>query len=508
MNPRAKKIILLVLAVVLLFGTSRVQNSLNHDRDRLGLTRVEPLENAPPVLAFTTVALGGFRGLISNMLWIRANELQEDGKYFEAVQLADWITKLEPHFSMVWTYQAWNMAYNISVKFKQTEPGEYPDRWRWVKRGFELLRDEGLAYNPNDVAIHQQLAWIFQHKMGANLDDANMYYKEKWAAEMMAILGTNLNRGFDELIDPQTEDQKRRAELLTKVYKMDPQLMKRVDERWGPLEWRLPEAHAIYWAARGLERAKENPTKVKEDDLIQLRRGIYQSMLLSFQRGRLLTNAFTGRFDLGPNLDIIPNVNEAYVQMMEEDPEKADNISKGHRSFLRQAVYSLYINNRVSEAAKWFKMLGEKYPNMPVIDNRDDSFPRTLTLEEYAFSSLQIDINETSRDRVKTALEGFMVQAFSNLISGNYDRAIGFQLLANKVWQIYRDKIPRDRWAAIGIPSPAEIRRTLLAEMLAPESGISPEARAILQSELPEESAAALRSLQIPGQPNQPQRVD
>ena len=82
------------------------------------MTRVEPLENAPPVLAFTTVALGGFRGLIANALWIRANDLQDDDKFFEMAQLADWITKLEPHFAQVWLVQAWNMAYNISVKFK------------------------------------------------------------------------------------------------------------------------------------------------------------------------------------------------------------------------------------------------------------------------------------------------------------------------------------------------------------------------------------------------------
>src|SRR6266404_2222780 len=151
MNAKLKKMLLLVLAAALLLGVSRVQSSLNRDRESLGLTRVQPLENAPPVLAFTTVALGGFRGLISNALWIRATELQDDDKFFEMAQLADWITKLEPNFVQVWLVQAWNMAYNISVKFK-----DYPDRWRWVKRGFELLRDEGLAYNPNEILMYRE----------------------------------------------------------------------------------------------------------------------------------------------------------------------------------------------------------------------------------------------------------------------------------------------------------------------------------------------------------------
>ena len=97
-------------------------------------------------------------------------------------QLADWITKLEPHYVQVWLNQAWNMAYNISVKFR-----DYSDRWRWVKKGIELLRDEGLKYNPNETLIFRELAWLFQHKMGQFLDDAHMYYKQQWANEMADV---------------------------------------------------------------------------------------------------------------------------------------------------------------------------------------------------------------------------------------------------------------------------------------------------------------------------------
>ena len=158
----SRKAILAVLMVLALVAGSFVQGRLNHDRESLGLTRTAVISNAPPVLAFTTVALGGFRGLIANVLWIRTTELQEDGKYFEAVQLADWISKLQPHFSQVWINQAWNMAYNISVKFPNPE-----DRWLWVQRGIELLRDQGaiglrrefghnphIGYRPTVIMAH------------------------------------------------------------------------------------------------------------------------------------------------------------------------------------------------------------------------------------------------------------------------------------------------------------------------------------------------------------------
>src|SRR5213083_1207718 len=199
MGPRFYKAGLLLSAAGLLVGVSRFQQALNRQRaePELGLTRGVGLgSNAPPVLAFTTVALGGFRGLIANALWIRANDLQQQDKYFEKVQLADWITKLQPHFVTVWTHQAWDMAYNISIKFNNPR-----DRWQWVQRGIELLRDEALKYNPDEPLIYRELGWIFQHKIGQDLDDAHKYFKSEWAREMDQVMaGTN----YQALINPQT----------------------------------------------------------------------------------------------------------------------------------------------------------------------------------------------------------------------------------------------------------------------------------------------------------------
>src|SRR5437868_15507230 len=176
---RAYKIALASVAVLLFVSVFYSQRYLNTQREVLGLTRIAPLENAPPMLAFTTVALGGFRGLIANALWIRATELEDEEKLFEMVLLADWITKLEPHYVQVWVVQSWNLASNISVKFKSPV-----DRWRWVKAGFELIRDEGLKYNPGEPLLYRELATDFGHKIGQNLDDANVYYKVQWAQEM------------------------------------------------------------------------------------------------------------------------------------------------------------------------------------------------------------------------------------------------------------------------------------------------------------------------------------
>jgi hypothetical protein len=480
MSGRVKKIILLILATVLIIGAGTLQKSLNHDRDTLGLTHVEGLTNAPPILAFTTVALGGFRGLISNMLWTRASQLQEDDKFFEMAQLSDWITKLEPHFSQVWAHEGWNMAYNISVKFK-----DFPDRWRWVQNGIELLRDQGLRYNPDDVLIHRELAWFFQHKMGANLDDASMYYKEQWRTNMEEVLGGS-RPNYDALLNPKTADETNRVRLLREKYKMDPALMKQIDEEYGPMEWRLPEASAIYWAAEGLKRAAENPTRISTaptEDLMILRRVIYQCMQLTWQRGRIEDNPFIQQMTFGPNLDMIPKVNDTYLKMFEEekDPSQREGIRTAQRNFLRQAVYSLYVYNRMTDAAKWYKYLGEKYPDKPILDTKPESFPRTLTLDQYAVACVQEDINDLSKDRVQTILEGLLITSYTSFAIDQDDRGEALRALALKAYQKYMSNVPDAREDALKL-SFNQMDMTVRNQLLNPTNGLPPEAAAVIRT--------------------------
>jgi hypothetical protein len=483
MNTRVKKIIFLFLAAALLFASGRFEKSLNLDRAQLGLTISEPLENAPPMLAFTTVALGGFRGLISNYLWIRANDLQLADKFFEAAQLADWITDLEPHFSQVWAFQAWNMAWNISVKFK-----DFADRWGWVQRGIELLRDHGLRYNPDDTLLYQQLGWIFQSKLGQNLDDANLYYKEEWAKEMTPFFGAN-GTNFESLIHPQTPEERTNVLVLREKYKIDPVFAQKVDAEWGPFDWRLPEAHAIYWFALGLEEAKKNSSKVKPSDfdLMTLRRGIYQSMQQAFFHGRIIADPFSKTYALAPNLDLVSKVNDSYEEEYAEEsnPGQKSGIQTAQRNFLSSAVYFLYENDRVAEAAKWYRVLGEKYPDKPVLDNDPNSFPKNLTLDEYAVRRVQEEVGDTSQERTTAVVQGLLTRAYYNLAIGQDDRYEGFKLLAGKVYEHYGAKTAgHGNEQRIGLPPFAELNRFVLNHMLDPQRGVPYAARAVLRTQL------------------------
>ncbi|MBA4149145.1 MAG: hypothetical protein H0X66_13610 [Verrucomicrobia bacterium] len=475
-HRKSYKASLIALMIVLLFSVSRVQQVLNHDREKLGLTKLPPLENAPPLLAFTTVALGGFRGLIANALWIRASELQEDDKFFEMVQLSDWITKLEPRFVQVWMMQAWNMAYNISVKFNSAE-----DRWRWVERGIELLRDEALRYNPDETLIYRELSWFFQHKMGQNLDDAHLYYKNQWFNEMTAVLGKKPN--YEALLDPQTEEEKQSIKLLREKYKMDPQIMKEIDERYGPLEWRLPDAHAIYWADVGRRRGKK-------EDQERLQRSIYQTMQQSFRRGAVY-ESIAGGFTFGPNLDSIANVNASYEELIKgEDPKHQDQPISGHKNFLKDAVYFLYMYNRQVEAQKWFQYLKEQYPaGIPeyvaaqIAKQPELNFSTNPSLDEYAVLRVTEDVGETDVDRITALVQALLENSFTSLVQDEDDRAVNYSNMARQVHARFQ-KETEGAHQRVGLPPLATFRERVLQKLLDPEIGLPPEAAARLRTKL------------------------
>ena len=453
-----------------MIGAGYSQRYLNSQRERLGLTRIAPLENAPPVLAFTTKALGGFRGLIANALWIRATELQDEGKYFEMVQLSDWITKLEPKLSAVWIHLAWNMSYNISVKF--SDPA---DRWAWVKRGIELLRDEAIQYNPKEPLLYRELAWHFQHKLGHYLDDAHQYYKAMWAREMDTVIGTGAVN-WDELLHPSTPAAKERVQLLRQKYKMDPEWMKKVDEKYGPLEWHLPEASAIYWASLGLELSKGQ--ELRKEDFVQLRRVIFQSLQLAFMRGRLIYRGTGTEFVYGPNLDIIKVANDAYLEQAEMEPNMRDNILNAHKNFLGMAVYHLYENNRKKAAAEWFKYLLDMYPNAVR--------PELRNLDDYAFSRVAEDVGETDPNRVKSAIMGAYERAFQGYAMGEENIAENNELWARRLWTRYMASIgsSEKNKVRVGLPPLKLIREEQLKLVLSPDYGLDPILVAQLRTRL------------------------
>jgi len=181
----------IALAIGLLIAAGMQLDPINRQRQDMGLI-IDTPENIPPSLAFATIATGAFRGLVVDVLWMRADKLKDEGQFFDARQLAEWITILQPRFASVWEFQAWNMAYNISVAIPATQPDQ---RWRWVRNGYELLRDEAIdKYKLKNITLYRELARIFQHKIGDVSDDAHKYYKLQLAMSMEPLLSSEDNQ--------------------------------------------------------------------------------------------------------------------------------------------------------------------------------------------------------------------------------------------------------------------------------------------------------------------------
>ena len=164
--------------------SSLLSTEITAEAGRSQLTYVDAANQDDPPEVALGIAMGAFRGLFVNYLWLRATKLKEDGKFYEAIELSEAITRLQPRFPRVWSFHAWNMAYNISVA-TQTET----ERWQWVNAGIDLLRKEAIPRNPNDVLLHKELAWIFLHKIQGYTDDANRFYKREFAREWTIAIG-------------------------------------------------------------------------------------------------------------------------------------------------------------------------------------------------------------------------------------------------------------------------------------------------------------------------------
>ncbi len=417
---------LFVLGGVLIYAASRQHPPLLQLRRDYHLNWEEPLENSPPLVSFTTVALGGFRGIIADLLWLRASKLQDEKKYFELVQLADWITKLEPRFALVWAFHGWNMSYNISVLFD--DPA---DRWRWVKHGIGLMRDQGLTYNPGDPRLHRELGWLFQHKVGGLSDQAHMYYKRQWGQEMMALFD-GPHPDYETLL---ANPQDPRGVRLRQVYKLDPALMQDIDQRYGPLDWRLPQAHAIYWAYRGRPYASGF-------ERVALDRMIFQGMQDAFWQGHAVVVPDEDVFIPVPKLDLLPRVRRAYEEAVVEHPDQV-TIRSAHRNFLRAAIVLLYENNRLRTARAVFTDLHERYPS--AVGDR--------TFERFVREEFTNKIEALDQTQALALVMNTLVQSYQWLALNETDRATGIGMLARLFYQQYQaSRRGSEHMARTGLP--------------------------------------------------------
>jgi hypothetical protein len=567
----------LAAAAGLLYAAGAQLDHINAQREAMKIVINPALENAPPSLAFATVAMGAFRGLVVDILWMRADKLKDDGQFFDARQLAEWITKLQPRFAAVWEFQAWNMAYNISVAIPATQPEQ---RWRWVKNGYELLRDEGIPLNPKSIQLYRELAQIFQHKLGGVSDDAHEYYKLQFAEEIGPLLESpdnGLERTNDKYLDAligsarewkevaadpnvarfiqaiqaadksfgseedfvrnyltlrqeeaarrtpenggqNTENARasasnskfkpavfevlqayqgtgalKRFDLFAKAYqlrhvwKLEPALMQKVGQMYGPIDfrdpnthhtmdWRHADSHSIYWAIKGLDIAKQQQDREIDMQEVNTDRMVLHSLQDLFRNGKIMIfqgwenpepkTADAGEkpqpvlrknIYLGPDPRFFDSYEKAYRVVYGKyaaDRGRNESFANGHRNMLKNAVLLFYQAGLKSEAVKIYNRLRQQYPL--------EEFK--VSLEQFARNRIMEEMDGLGITDASEQISSLLINAYGLYAIGEDDAAAVNEQLAQQVWDAYKAKYGDSE--RIGLPPIRVLRWFSLSQFL------------------------------------------
>ncbi|MBI2300565.1 MAG: hypothetical protein HYU66_16770 [Armatimonadetes bacterium] len=502
---------LLVLGLVLLVAAGYLRPET--------VRRDHPGGAVPPGVALATVALGGMNGLIVDFLWLRASEQQDQGRYFEMAETARWVSALEPHLGRMYDFQAWNMAYNISVQFSAS-----PDRWRWIEQGLRLLVEDGLRTNPDDAEVCRSIAFILTGKIADNLDRSHYDYKRYWADEWSWILGgarpdfAALAQAPEETAlcaDPQVaalleaarrlnvdllEDAYRltrpgaqppapvaallaeathtqalgrillfaRRQRLTQHWRMDPARMARVDAGYGPFDWRAAQPHAIYWAL--LAKDKERDPK----RALNVERLLYQTLWSAFQSGRLVYVPGSALIFPTPDLNLIPRVEQEYARALAAFP-KDESLKESYQTFEQDAIAALYVFHRETEARKRYADLARKHPEKPEY---------RLPFEAYALKSIA-QLAQGDQKEVINVVHGLLIQKWQWYAVRDDDQEAGTAALARLVYDRYELDVGSGN--AASLPPFAALDRSALTSLCTDTEHFSPALGALIERRLSEE---------------------
>lgn len=485
--------ILAVVTLVAMLVVHKLETRMDDIVETEQLRFTGTVSDAPPAVAFTSMALGSFRGIIADILWLRSEMLKSKKRYFEMVQLARWITDLQPNYSGGTAYLAWNLAYNVSVTASSHE-----DRWRWVNEGISLVRDKALVYNPNDPKLYKELAWIYQHKVGNVLDDAHNLYKSRMAIELADIMGSGnpewekfaaapanekefmavygkehdfwkkaadcgykdyeqLYKAFrrnrkaelpKELVAKLTgaeftfADTYFRARLLRDRLKLDPRRIIELDKKYGKMDWRIPESLAIYWATMGVERAPG-----QQD--IHCARVITQSLQAAFRNGRLLNfdnETFEPHHTVTiPNVNLADSAYNAYVetQMTYDGDTEHSSFRSARINYLKDAIVLLYTYGNQKKAGEFFRKL-----------EKEDGKQKQPDLKSFVVFQLAEDVKDADVKRATAIIDNLIRQSLLLAILGEQQAAVDQNELAKEIHAKYvkdNKNVARNRLPAFQI---------------------------------------------------------
>lgn len=331
-----------------------IQKKINQVRLNEKIAVYTYAEDLPPGIAFVNVGLGAFKGIFSDILWLKAISLQEQGKYFEMGKIAFWITKLNPQFTGATTFLAWNMAYNISIMYADPK-----DKWKWVENAIDVL-EEAIQYNPNAPDLYKELAWIYLNKIGDVFDSGNLYYKTQISFRMQNIIGENTSGSFwNSLLSNNNDELSLKKEQIKKSFMLDPKYIIEVNNKFGNLDWRVSQSLAIYWAYKG---------SLIEGKYKECFKPLMMSLMAYAYNGKLLffDESDYSDFTSMPDFIMIERMNSYFKkQIASEDRDSYANL---YYTFLNKTLEECCLFGRLNLAKKLFSDMKTHFTNVSYSD--------------------------------------------------------------------------------------------------------------------------------------------
>ena len=254
-----------------------------------------------------------------------------------------------------------------------------------------------------------------------------------------------------------------RRHWLREVYKLDPAYVLAMNRKYGALDWRLPQAHAIYWASRGIDVAPGQKN-------VHADRNIFQSLKLAFQAGRLIYLRDSETFEISPNLAILPATDRAYRDDIAKYPEQATVIKGAHQNFLSDAILVLYTFGRREEAARLLadsrKLYGARFRR---------------NIDDFALATLAVDMNQANYEQGLSTIQGYLYNAWYAFAIGDSERATGFETIASKLWQRFQSSVTPVAQKRRSLPPLDTLKANTIKEAL---KNMPPQLAANLQAAL------------------------
>jgi hypothetical protein len=218
-------------------------------------------------------------------------------------------------------------------------------------------------------------------------------------------------------LDPGAQDALRdllaflRRRALVETYHMDPafmlQLMRPAQPDaepespaarlggYGPLDWRHPAAHSIYWGAMGVRMGLELLQNA-DQDMANTHRRVIHALQLLVDTGRITYDPVTGFYDQAPDTRFIAPYELAVEQAQKLEDRglfpkgTAAGFSAGHENLLLKAIVYSRLYGDLDQARTYFekarKLFGDKSYNQ---QSRRYEQP----LDDLVFDQLKTDID-------------------------------------------------------------------------------------------------------------------